>query len=174
MVCFARQARTVSMGRPVVNPMRPNQNLRVFWKPVNLQDCVWENLYRIIMKTILQEKGTIHCSKRHGYHIQTARVRRTSSGCSICLYPSKHGRCSKIIGMSRHLDSCSTTQMAKIMVQHGRPVVPLERNLYGHPLAGLFWERQFEKILFKYGGEKFSNWECLFVHREKNHSFLCL
>ena len=26
------------------------------------------------------------------------------------------------------------------------PVVPLERNLYGHPLSGLLWERQFEKI----------------------------
>ena len=26
------------------------------------------------------------------------------------------------------------------------PVVPLERNLYGHPLAGLSWERQLEKI----------------------------
>ena len=25
------------------------------------------------------------------------------------------------------------------------PVVPLERNLYGHPLAGLLWERQFEQ-----------------------------
>ena len=25
------------------------------------------------------------------------------------------------------------------------PVVPLERNLYGHPLAGLLWERHFEK-----------------------------
>ena len=37
------------------------------------------------------------------------------------------------------------------------PVVPLERNLYGHPLAGLFWERQFEKILLKYGWEKVSN-----------------
>ena len=47
------------------------------------------------------------------------------------------------------------------------PVVPLERNLYGHPLAGLLWERQFETILLKYGWEKVSNWECLFVHREK-------
>ena len=47
------------------------------------------------------------------------------------------------------------------------PVVPLERNLYGHPLAGLLWERQFEKILLKYGCEKVSNWECLFVHRAK-------
>ena len=38
----------------------------------------------------------------------------------------KNGRCSKIIensqiGMSRHLDSSTTTQMAKIMVQYGRP-----------------------------------------------------
>ena len=47
------------------------------------------------------------------------------------------------------------------------PVLPLKRNLYGHPLAGLFWKRQFEKILLKYGWEKVSNWECLFVHREK-------
>ena len=47
------------------------------------------------------------------------------------------------------------------------PVVLLERNLYGHPLAGLSWERQFEKILLKYAWEKVSNWECLFVHREK-------
>ena len=46
-------------------------------------------------------------------------------------------------------------------------VVPLERNLYGHPLAGLLWERQFEKILLKYGWEKISNCECLFVHCEK-------
>ena len=37
------------------------------------------------------------------------------------------------------------------------PVVPLERNLYGHPLAGQLWERQFEKILLKYGWEKVSN-----------------
>ena len=29
------------------------------------------------------------------------------------------------------------------------PVIPLERNLYGHPLAGLLWERQFEKILLQ-------------------------
>ena len=47
------------------------------------------------------------------------------------------------------------------------PVVLLERNLYGHPLAGLLWERQFEKIRLKRGWEKVPNWECLFVHREK-------
>ena len=46
----------------------------------------------------------------------------------------KNGRCSKIteqsrIGMSNMED----------------PAVPLERNLYGHLLEGLLWERQFEK-----------------------------
>ena len=39
------------------------------------------------------------------------------------------------IGMWK-LDSSTTTRMAKIMVQYGT-VVLLERNLYGHPLAGL-------------------------------------
>ena len=47
------------------------------------------------------------------------------------------------------------------------PVVPLERNLYGHLFAGLLWERQFEKILLKYSWEEVPNWECLFVHRRK-------
>ena len=42
----------------------------------------------------------------------------------------------------------------------GDPVVPLERNLYGHHLAG-------EKVLLKYGWEKVPNWECFFVSREK-------
>ena len=47
------------------------------------------------------------------------------------------------------------------------PVVPLERDLYGHPLAGLLLERHFEKLLLKHGWEKIPNWECLFVLREK-------
>ena len=40
-------------------------------------------------------------------------------------------------------------------------VFPLERNLYGHPLAGLLWKRQLEKILLKYGWEKVSNWKLI-------------
>ena len=48
------------------------------------------------------------------------------------------------------------------------PVVPLERNLCCHPLAGLLWERQFGKVLLKYGCEKVPNWESLFVNREKD------
>ena len=48
-------------------------------------------------------------SKDHGYHLQIAWLRWTSSRRSISLYPSKNGRCSQIIenskiGMSRHLE----------------------------------------------------------------------
>ena len=56
-LCVARQARNVSKGRFVARPMSSSQNLRVSWKPVNPQDCVWNNLYRIIMRTRFQEKG---------------------------------------------------------------------------------------------------------------------
>ena len=45
------------------------------------------------------------------------------------------------------------------------PVVPLERNLYGHPLSGLLWKRQFEKVLLEHGWEKVLIWECFFVNR---------
>ena len=45
-------------------------------------------------------------------------------------------------------------------------VVPLERNLNGHPLAGLLWKRQFVGVLLEVGWEKVPNWECLLVHRK--------
>ena len=53
-LCLARFGRTLRIVGMVKNP-------RVFWKTVNPQDCVWENHCRLIMKTILQEKETIHC-----------------------------------------------------------------------------------------------------------------
>ena len=56
--------------------------------------------------------------------------------------------------MSRYLDTSTKAQMTK-------------RNLYGHPLAGLLWERQFEKVLLEHGREKVLNWECLFVNRAR-------
>ena len=48
------------------------------------------------------------------------------------------------------------------------PVVPLERNLCGHPLAGPLWAKQFEKILLKHAwlGE-IPHCECLFVLHQK-------
>ena len=45
------------------------------------------------------------------------------------------------------------------------PIVPLERNLYGHLLAGLLWERQFEK--FQIGNVSL----CI---GKKDYSYLCM
>ena len=87
--------------------------------------------------------------------------------------PSKNGSCSQIIEKSKIGD---VQTFGFVLPRHKwpkswssmeDPVVLLERNLYGHPLVGLLWERQFEGILLKHGWEKIPNWECLFVHREK-------
>ena len=43
--------------------------------------------------------------------------------------------------------------------------VPHERNLYGHPLAGLLCKGHYEGVLLKLEWEKVQNWACLFVHR---------
>ena len=47
------------------------------------------------------------------------------------------------------------------------PVVPLDSKLYGHPLAGLLWERQFGKVLLEQSREKVLNWDCLYVNRPR-------
>ena len=55
------------------------------------------------------------------------------------------------------------------------PVVPLERNLYGHPLAGLLWERQFEKILFETRlGESFQFLNAYSYTVTKDYSYHCM
>ena len=41
----------------VVHPIKLKQDLRVFWKLVNLQDCVWENHYQIINEDHIAGKG---------------------------------------------------------------------------------------------------------------------
>ena len=71
-------------------------------------------------------------------------------------------------------NSSTTTQMAKIMVQYRRPSRSSWAKSVCHPLARLLCERQFETILKKYGWEKVSTWECLFVHRKKGYSYLCM
>ena len=114
--------------------------------------------------------------KSHGYHIQTAKVRRTSSRRSICLYPGKNERCSEIIenpkiGMSRNLDSSTTTQMAQ---NHG-PAWKIQssswmesvRSSFGTTVVGkAIWENPFEVRLgedFQLGMLIRTPWKGLFL-----------
>ena len=68
-LCLARHARKVSMERPVARLMISSLNLRVSWKPVNPQDCVWKNLHPITMRTIMQEKGQFTTTLQFGTQI---------------------------------------------------------------------------------------------------------
>ena len=76
----------------------------------------------------------------------------------------KNGGRSKIdekshVRMSRILDTSPTTQMAK------DAVVPLKRNRYGHPLAGLLSRGQFEEVLLGPGWEKYRIGKGNFTYR---------
>ena len=46
------------------------------------------------------------------------------------------------------------------------PVVPLECNLYGHPLAGLLWDKGSQEKICETGFERVLGWESLYVHRK--------
>ena len=91
---------------------------------------------------------------------------------SICKYPRKmedapkllkipKSECPNIwIRLPRHKWPISWSSMED-------PVVPLERNLYDHPLVGLSWCRPFERKFHWNTVGRISNCEYLFVNREE-------
>ena len=118
--------------------------------------------------------------KSHGCQSKATRMRTTSSRRSIRLHPGQNGRCTDVtkkfqesecpdiwIRVAKHKWPKSWSSMED-------PVVPLERNLYGHPLARLLWEKEFEKVLLEHGWEKVPTWECLFGKREKRTTLVCV
>ena len=52
-----------------MDPTKLKQNLRVFWKLMNPHDCVWENHYRNIMRTILQKRRQFITALQFGSQI---------------------------------------------------------------------------------------------------------
>ena len=67
----------------------------------------------------------------------------------------------------RDLDTPSATNEQNYGLMNVEELVVLpERNLYGHTLAVLLWETQFEELMTELGWERVLNWECLFVHRK--------
>ena len=96
-------------------------------------------------------------------YIHTSTMFRSSSRCSIRFYAGQNGRCTDVnkknpksecpdiwIRLPKH-------KWPKLWSSMEDPVVSLKRNLCGHPLGGLLWERQFEKVLSKHGWEKVLN-----------------
>ena len=113
--------------------------------------------------------------KNDGSHCKTTRLCRTNSRRSISLHSGNNGapkwlkipksECPDIwIRLPRH-------KWRKSWANIEDPVVHLERNLCGHPLAGPLWERQFEKVPMELVWEKVPNWECfLFI---ENMAYSC-
>ena len=102
------------------------------------------------------------CCKNHGRYCKITSLWGTSSWSSLCLHSGNTGGCSQIaqnshIGMSRCLDTPSTTQMAKIIGKmktlwyflNETCTVTLNLGYYGK------------------GKEKVPNWECMFAHRKQ-------
>ena len=49
-----------------------------------------------------------------------------------------------------------------------RPVVRMDRALYGHPDAGALWERYCHKVLMELGFKPIQNWGTCYVHPRKD------
>ncbi len=47
-----------------------------------------------------------------------------------------------------------------------KPVCRLLRRLYGHPSAGLFWERRYKNFLQEAGFKEMLGWQCLFYREQ--------
>ena len=47
-----------------------------------------------------------------------------------------------------------------------RPVVRLRLALYGHPLAGLFWEKHASEAVQRCGFRPVPDWECMYYHAD--------
>ena len=55
--------------------------------------------------------------------------------------------------------------------EYYNPCVKLKLALYGHPLAGLYWENHCKNALAKCGFEPVPGWECLHFNRGKQLFF---
>ena len=102
--------------------------------------------------------------KSNGCRCATTRLPWTSSRRNSSLNPGEKWRM---------LKGCSNFRSQNVLMSgfvfqntSDDSVVPLERILYGHRLAGLLWKRQFEEALVEPGWEEVPNWACLFVHRK--------
>ena len=119
-------------------------------------------------------------SKSHGYHIQLPGCAGQAADTVSAYTQVKNGRCFKIIensqiGMSRHLDSSTTTQMTKIMVQYGRPSrsswAKSVRSSFGRTVMG---EGHFGKSYWSTVGRRFPIGNGYTYTVKKGYSYQCM
>ena len=110
---------------------------------------------------------------KHGYHIQIARLRWTSSRRSICLFPGQNGRCSKNIEKipNRNVQTFGFVYHDTNGLNHG-PVWKTQSFLLNEICMVILWQDCYvkgnlRKSFWSTVGRRFPSWECLSAHREK-------
>ena len=96
--------------------------------------------------------------RKNGCHCKATRLCRTRSRRSISLDSSENGGPDIWIRLPRHKWSKSWSNIEDSCGF-------LKGKLYGHPFAGVLWERQFVKVSLELRWRTVPNGECLFVHR---------
>ena len=91
-------------------------------------------------------------SESDGCHWKTTGLCRTSSRCGMCLHTRKMEDAPKLFKLPKSECPDKWIRLPRHKWQKSwsgieDSMVPLERNLHGHPLAGLLWERQVEEVL---------------------------
>ena len=119
-------------------------------------------------------------SKKSWISYPDRRVAQDKQQTQYQLSQVKNGRCSEIIeisqiGVSRHLDSSTMTQLAKIMVQYGRPSrscwAKSVRSFFGRPvMEKAIWETFIAARL----GEGFQLGMLFRTPLKKHSSHLCM
>ena len=61
-----KTCKETSMWKPVARLVISSPSVHVSWTPVNPQECVWNKLYRNIMRTISQEKDQFTTASQYG------------------------------------------------------------------------------------------------------------
>ena len=102
-------------------------------------------------------------SKSKGCHCKATRLWWTSSRRRISIHTGKISK----VRMFTNIDTSSTTQVAKILVQHRRPSGSSWTNFVRTPtrrplVVKTIWGKSMDL-----GWEKVSNWEYLFVRRQQ-------
>ena len=108
-------------------------------------------------------------SKSHGYHLQTARMLRTSNGRSVCLYPSENGRSSQIIENSQNLNvqTFGFVYTDTNGLNHG-PTLKNQLFQLKRICMVILWQDWLSTV-----GRKFPFGNVFFVHRQRG-LFLCM
>ena len=131
---------------------------------MTLQDCV---VGATITEVQRKSRAWWHC-KRRFWRLRTflsnARFLTAAKAKDVTArLPNCDGQAAGAVSAYTQVKRKTVPRLLKILKSEFPDVwmrLPRNRNLYGHPVAGLLLKRQFEEALFELALEKVPKWEC--------------